>query len=73
MTERLGVNRWTVTLEEDPATGDLMMPLPPELLEMLDWQLGDTVVWEIIRGEQGNQVILSKKENDNGTQDDRGT
>lgn len=62
MTERLGVNRWTITLEEDPATGDLMLPLPPELLETVGWQLGDVLVWEVIRGENGPQVILSKKD-----------
>jgi len=25
--------RWTVTLEEDPATGDLILPIPQEILE----------------------------------------
>lgn len=60
MTERLGVNRWTVTLEEDPATGDLMLPLPPDLLESLGWQLGDVLVWEVIQGEEGRQVTLTK-------------
>ena len=65
MNERLGVNRWTVTLEEDPETGDLMLPLPPELLETLGWQLDDVLVWEVVRGENAHQVILSKKEKSN--------
>jgi hypothetical protein len=61
--ERIGVNRWTVVIEEDPETKDLVLPLDPEMLEALGWVEGDTVVWEVIRGEnETNQVILSKKE-----------
>lgn len=37
--------RWTVTIEEDPFTGDLMLPLPYELLEMQGWKAGDTLIW----------------------------
>ena len=39
-------NKWTLTLEEDPQTGDLMMPFPPELLNQVGWDLGDTLIWE---------------------------
>ena len=37
---------WTLTLEEDPATGDLMMPFPPDLLNQVGWDLGDVIIWE---------------------------
>ena len=37
--------RWTVTLEEDPDTGDLIMPLPQEILDLQGWQEGDVLVW----------------------------
>jgi len=37
--------RWIVELEEDPETGDLVMPLPIELLEEMGWRIGDTLTW----------------------------
>ena len=43
-------NRWTIKLEEDPEhPGDLMMPLPPELLNQMGWDFGDTLVWEDLK------------------------
>ena len=42
--------KWTVTVEEDPATGDLMLPLPDEVLKLQGWVEGDTLVWK----DQGN-------------------
>lgn len=36
---------WTVTLDEDPETGDLIMPLPQELLETQGWKEGDELQW----------------------------
>ena len=37
---------YVVTLEEDPETGDLVMPLPDELLEEVGWKTGDTLNWK---------------------------
>jgi len=39
------MSRYTITLEEDPDTGDLIMPLPDELLEEAGWAEGDTLEW----------------------------
>lgn len=36
---------WIVELEEDPETGDLVMPLPPAMLKELGWEIGDTLTW----------------------------
>lgn len=33
--------RFEVTTQEDPETGDLLVPMPPELLKQLDWKEGD--------------------------------
>jgi hypothetical protein len=50
---------WIVTLEEDPETGDLIMPLPPELLDEVGWQVGDELDWEV---DQESQIAtLTKK------------
>lgn len=36
---------WTVTLEEDPETGDLILPFTDEILEGVGWQEGDVLEW----------------------------
>ena len=36
---------WTVTLEEDPETGDLVLPFSDEMLAEVGWQEGDTIKW----------------------------
>lgn len=36
---------WIVTLESDPETGDLILPLSDEILEGSGFSLGDTVEW----------------------------
>ena len=37
---------YIVTLENDPETGDLILPLPDELLRETGWQTGDTLDWK---------------------------
>ena len=39
------MTRWTVTLEEDTDTGDLIMPIPQEVLDMQGWVEGDLLEW----------------------------
>ncbi len=36
---------YIVTLEKDPETGDLILPLPEKLLEETGWKTGDTLDW----------------------------
>ena len=50
---------WIVELEEDPDTGDLVMPLPPAMLEELGWQIGDTLDWK--RDPESGDWSLTKK------------
>lgn len=39
-------NKWTITLEEaDDNSGDLIMPLPQDLLDSAGWKEGDTLNW----------------------------
>jgi hypothetical protein len=37
---------YIVTLETDPETGDLVLPLPDELLKEAGWKTGDTLDWK---------------------------
>ena len=50
---------WIVELEEDPETGDLVMPFPPGLMEELGWKIGDTLTWE--SGNDSGSYRLTKK------------
>lgn len=50
-------NKWTVILEEDPETKDLIMPIPPDLLNQMGWDFGDTLIWEDLK----NGSIALKK------------
>ena len=52
--------RWIVELEEDPETGDLVMPIPPGLLEELGWHIGDTLTWEA--GDDSDSYRLTRKD-----------
>jgi hypothetical protein len=36
---------WTLTVEEDPETGDAILKFPEELLEAAGWQEGDVLNW----------------------------
>jgi len=36
---------WTVTLEEDPGTGDVILPFPDDMLEEAGWKEGDVLKW----------------------------
>lgn len=36
---------WTIKLEEDPETGDLIMPFTDEILESAGWKEGDVLQW----------------------------
>jgi hypothetical protein len=51
---------WIIQLEEDPVTGDLVMPLPTELLESQGWKIGDTLVWDIDEETQTATLIKKK-------------
>jgi len=48
MTDK-GVNNimttWTITVEEDPETGELILPFLKDFLDKAGWQEGDTLNW----------------------------
>jgi hypothetical protein len=37
----------TVTLIEDPETGDLIMPFPEGMCDELGWEIGDALQWHV--------------------------
>ena len=52
-------SRWTVIVEEDPETGDLILPLPSEMLQMQGWKEGDDLEW--IDNEDGSWSLQKVK------------
>ena len=52
----------TVQLEEDPETGDLVLPLSPDVLKQCGWDIGDTLLWEQV---DDSTWSLTKKETSN--------
>jgi hypothetical protein len=52
---------WVVTVEEDPETGELMLPFSDEMLSSLGWKEGDILTWTI---KTNGSIILSKREDD---------
>lgn len=54
------VKSWTVTLEEDPETGELILPFSDEILEEVGWKEGDVLEW--IDGNDGTWSLVKKEE-----------
>ena len=38
--------KWTLTVEEDPETGEALIQFPPDFLEMVGWTEGDSINWK---------------------------
>jgi hypothetical protein len=46
-----------VITQEDPETGDMLIPLPPQLLKDLGWKEGDEIDFSI---DQNGRIIVKK-------------
>ncbi len=60
ITERSNNRSWTLTVEEDPETGDAILQLPSDFLETAGWNEGDTIKWK----DQGDGSWLLEKKGD---------
>jgi len=49
--------RYEVMTHEDPVTGDMLIPLPPQLLRELGWKEGDNIDFQI---DENGKVIIKK-------------
>jgi hypothetical protein len=56
---KLPTKNWIVTIEEDPETGDAILPFPPEMLKQVGWKEGDELDW--IDNSDGTWSIQKKK------------
>jgi hypothetical protein len=48
---------YEVITQEDPETGDLMIPMPPELLRKMGWKEGDELDFSF---DENGKVIVKK-------------
>jgi hypothetical protein len=51
--------RWILTIDEDPETGDGILAFPPDLLESAGWKEGDVINWH---DNNDGSWTLTKKE-----------
>lgn len=51
-------NKWTVELQEDPETKELIMPIPIDLLTQMGWNEETDFWWEI----ENDTVIMKVKD-----------
>ncbi len=56
---------WTIKLEEDAETGDLILPFTDDILQEAGWKEGDTLEW--IDNKNGSWTL---KKVEHGTNDD---
>lgn len=50
---------WTLAIEQDPETGDLILPFTQEILDELQWKEGDVLEW--IDNKDGSWSLEKKK------------
>jgi hypothetical protein len=55
---KTGDNSWVATLQEDPATGDLILPLPDDLMKSQGFEIGDILTW---KDNKDGSYSISKK------------
>jgi hypothetical protein len=58
---KLRDNNWVVTVQENGKDKELYIELPPELLNQVGWDDGDTLLWEEITP---GAWQITKKEDD---------
>lgn len=59
--KKTGNNTWTVTVQEDGKTKELYLEFPPDALDQVGWDEGDTLLWEEL---PNGSWSLSKKQDD---------
>ena len=57
------VKSWTLTIEQDPDTGDLVLPFTDEILAELGWKKGDVLDW--VDNQDGSWSLVKKKSKKN--------
>ena len=59
---KLKDNNWVVTVQENGEDKELYVELPPEMLNQVGWDDGDTLIWEEL--DHGGWSIKKKEEDE---------
>lgn len=59
--KQTGPNKWTLKIKEDGKTKELYIEFPPDALNQVGWDEGDTLIWEEL--DNGNWSIKKKEVN----------
>jgi len=51
------LQRYEVITQEDPETGDLLIPFPPQLLKEMGWKEGDELDFQM---DEKGKIIVKK-------------
>ena len=55
-------NRWTLTVEQDEFSKDFYIILPDELLEKMEWDVGDKLKLDIVQIGIDKSIQITRKE-----------
>ena len=61
--KKTGENSWTVEVQQDGKTKELYIEFPPDCLNQVGWDVGDTVIWEELPN--GNWSLVKKVDDEN--------
>ena len=57
---KLSDNQWVITVQENNETKELFLQFPPDALDQVGWDEGDTIIWEEL--DHGAWSIKKKEE-----------
>ena len=57
-------NTWSVEVVQDPETGELLLPFPPDLLSQMGWSEGTDLSW--IDNKNGTFSLKEKEKDGTG-------
>ena len=55
-----GENSWLITVQENGKTKELFIEFPPDALDQVGWDIGDTLIWEEL--DHGGWQVRKKEE-----------
>ena len=44
--KKIGTNTWTIEVQQNGETKELFIEFPPDALNQVGWDIGDTLIWE---------------------------
>ena len=60
--KQTGTNSWTIEVQENGKTKELVIEFPKDALDQVGWDEGDTLIWEEL--DHGAWSIRKKEEDD---------